>query len=125
MGQPHAQNLLLHPPSLTGLANTDCPAPQGKLLPHAKVHEMRLVVQLLKDDVLPLPLVQRGELCLQVQNQNSVYRVGCYRQVCCQSTMACAYLLTCCTEGGLSVSTISSLMLLATTSCQMVLNEIR
>lgn len=56
----HAQSMqLLHlPPGLCGLAYANCSAPQGKLLPHAEVHEVWLVMQLLKDDVLPLPLVQ-------------------------------------------------------------------
>ena len=50
--------LLQDPPGLTGLAHTNCSPPHSKLLPHAKVHEVWLAVQLLKDDVLSLPLVQ-------------------------------------------------------------------
>lgn len=57
LGQPYMA-CCRTPPSLTGFTHTDSSPPQGKLLPRAEVHEVRLVVQLLEDDVLPFPLVQ-------------------------------------------------------------------
>lgn len=52
-------------PGLGDLAHTHCTPPYRELLPQAEVHEVCLVVQLLKNNVLPFPLMKRSELCLQ------------------------------------------------------------
>ena len=64
------------PPGLTSLPHADCPPPQGKLLPQAEVHKVWLVMQLLKNDVLPLPLMKWREFCLQDNAWNAVLQAG-------------------------------------------------